>query len=392
MPLTLVQLLAARGLAQVDLQAAEARRVKRGGGLETSLLELGALDEARIGELWAEASRLPRPPPELLKDVTAAMASLFPQQLAERYGMVPLGLVRRQLSLLARHPVDLSTVDEISFLLSRPLKLFIGTELEIAELLGVVYGVAVPQRLKELRFKLTPSSGAPAPPVAPASSVAPAPVPADLAPPSRPADVAPAPEVAPAPLPADVAPNPDVAPASLVAPAPVPGDVAPAEDAPEEPSPPPDDEVVSIESALASMSAQPQEAEPAPPDLAPSAFAWLPEPWSISLPPLREPASASSRARAAGSPRISTARAVRPSSAGPLGSAGVPAGGNSTGAPGSAGPCAGGRSALVSTGASHAARIRPAPAVVPEPPRAEPSSRNPPSHLRPSRLPSRRHP
>src|ERR1700722_13410351 len=127
MPLTLVQLLAARGLAQVDLQAAEARRVKLGGGLETSLLELGVLEESRIGEMWSEASRLPRPPPELLKDVSSAMASLFPQQLAERYGMVPLGLVRRQLSLLAKHPVDLSTLDEISFLLSRPLKLFVGT-------------------------------------------------------------------------------------------------------------------------------------------------------------------------------------------------------------------------------------------------------------------------
>jgi len=278
MPLTLVQLLAARGLAQVDLQAAEARRVKLGGGLETSLLELGVLEEAKIGELWSEASRLPRPPPELLKDVSSAMASLFPQQLAERYGMVPLGLVRRQLSLLARHPVDLSTLDEISFLLSRPLKLFVGTELEIAELLGTVYGVAVAQRLKELRLKLSPS----------------------VAPASVPAEPAPAPSVAPAPVPADVAPASvptETAPAPSVAPAPVPADNVPAEAVPD---------AVSIESALASMAssidqpaaaAERTEGEQVPITLPPKR-SLSPEPWSINL-PLREPPSASRRAAAA---------------------------------------------------------------------------------------------
>ncbi len=290
MPLTLVQLLAARGLAQVDLQAAEARRVKLGGGLETSLLELGVVQEAKIGELWSEASRLPRPPAEMLSEVAPAMASLFPQQLAERYGMVPLGLVRRQLSLLARHPVDLSTVDEISFLLSRPLKLFVGTELEIAELLGVVYGVVVPPRLKELRLKLGPVAP---PSVAPASlpaNIAPASLPADVAPVSPPASVAPASpptDVAPASLPAEVAP---VSPPASVAPASPPTDVAPAS-LPADPVPADDNQPVSVESALASMSAPAEQ-----PISLPLKRSLSPEPWSINL-PLREPASASSRSR-----------------------------------------------------------------------------------------------
>jgi len=150
---TLAQALRAQGLSEEELVNVEARRRRLGGTLDTNLLELGLCTEREMNELLARSQGLPLPPPELAP-VSEDAAKLFPRVLAERYGLAPLGIWEKRLALLVRHPIDLAAIDEISFLLSRPVRLFAGTELLQREILGVVYGVALPPRFARLRTRL----------------------------------------------------------------------------------------------------------------------------------------------------------------------------------------------------------------------------------------------
>jgi hypothetical protein len=184
MPQPLVELLVSIGAAKPEqIQQVQARQADLGGSLDTNLLELGVVDEVRLGEMLSRASDLPLGPPDLISSAGPDLASLFPQALAEKYGMVPLGLARRQISLLVRYPLNLLVLDEISFLLSRPIRPFLAPEVRVQELMARVYGVPLPSRYRTLLAKLeSPRRDLPAPPSEPKKIMASsAPAPPELA-------------------------------------------------------------------------------------------------------------------------------------------------------------------------------------------------------------------
>jgi hypothetical protein len=151
---TLETALLAHGVAGEDLVNAQARQRRLGGSFETNVLELGLCSESEMSELLSEVQGLPHPPESLAKSVSKGCADLFPKALAERYGLAPLGIHEKRLALLVRHPVDLAAIDEISFLLSRPVRLFVGTELQQQETYSLVYGTPLLPRFSRLRTRL----------------------------------------------------------------------------------------------------------------------------------------------------------------------------------------------------------------------------------------------
>ncbi len=151
---TLAEALLARGASGEDLVNAEVCQRRLGGSLDTNLLELGLCTEAEMEQILSWAQDLPLPPETLFKGVSTLAADLFPKVLAERYGLAPLGIWEKRLALLVRHPIDLTAIDEISFLLSRPVRLFAGTELRQREVFAAVYGIPLPPRFSRLRARL----------------------------------------------------------------------------------------------------------------------------------------------------------------------------------------------------------------------------------------------
>jgi hypothetical protein len=151
---TLETALLAQGVAGEDLVNAQARQRRLGGSFDTNVLELGLCTETEMNELLSTVQQLPQPPEALLKAVSKSCGSLLAKPLAERYGLAPLGLVDKRLALLVRHPVDLGAIDEISFLVSRRVRVFVGTELQQQEAFALAYGVAPPPRFSRLRTRL----------------------------------------------------------------------------------------------------------------------------------------------------------------------------------------------------------------------------------------------
>jgi HEAT repeat protein len=165
----LVELLLREGAVPAQgLAAAQARQRELGGALDTALLELGLIGEARLAAFLARASGLPVPPLSALLRPDERAHRLFPARVAERHGLAPFRVEERELSLLATCPVDAGALDEISFMLSLDLVPYAAPEWRVFELRQRLYGAPLPARFEALRARLAgepaPGPGAAAPP------------------------------------------------------------------------------------------------------------------------------------------------------------------------------------------------------------------------------------
>ncbi len=147
----LSQLLLEEGIVSPEgLRRALARQKEAGGTLDTALLELGLVAEARLVGALARASDLPAAPLSAYERVDARARRVFPSKVAERHGLAPFALEGRELSLVATCPVDLSLLDEVSFMLSLHLAPHVGPEWRVRALIQQLYGGPLPPRLARL--------------------------------------------------------------------------------------------------------------------------------------------------------------------------------------------------------------------------------------------------
>jgi len=150
-PTDLAALLVEEGAVDgADLDRALARQAQAGGALDTSLLELGLLDEPKLLAALSRATDLPAAPAGAWEAADARARRVFPSRVAERHGLAPFALDGRELSLVASYPVDLGLLDEISFMLSLHLTAHVGPEWRVRTLIHRLYGGTLDARFVAL--------------------------------------------------------------------------------------------------------------------------------------------------------------------------------------------------------------------------------------------------
>ncbi|HEY0092782.1 MAG TPA: FrgA protein, partial [Archangium sp.] len=176
----------------------------QGGSIDTALMERRLLPEPQVLHALGEASGL-RPVNLADFEPNADVASFIPPKIADRLCVVPLSLDGSTLHVACGYPVPKKELEEVGFLLGKPLELWVATEVRVREWISVIYRQPLPPRYGALLAALDPERmGAAAPaapqPVQPVQPAQPAAAPVQPAP----APVAkPAPAPAPPPKPAD---------------------------------------------------------------------------------------------------------------------------------------------------------------------------------------------
>ncbi len=117
-----------------------------GGHLGTSLIELGYVDEATLGETLSEITGAPYASAEVLLEVPAAVIQTVPAKLAEQHRVVPIRLRERNLLVAAVHPRDLNAMDEIAFGAGYKVIPWVAPEIRIFQALERYYGIRRPPR------------------------------------------------------------------------------------------------------------------------------------------------------------------------------------------------------------------------------------------------------
>ncbi|MHB1843595.1 MAG: GspE/PulE/PilB domain-containing protein, partial [Deltaproteobacteria bacterium] len=110
----------------------------------------GLVTEQLLAELLGASFDLPVATPGLWAAAGPELADVLPAELAQKHGLAPVKIERRQLTLVAQTPIDLRLIDEIGFLLSRPLRPYVATELRVRLLQQTVYGRPLGERLERL--------------------------------------------------------------------------------------------------------------------------------------------------------------------------------------------------------------------------------------------------
>jgi hypothetical protein len=227
MPARLAQLLVSRMLLSPE-KAGELLRQHQaqGGHLDTLLLEAGILGEADVLAMLGEVSGF-RPVNLVDFEPNADVASFIPPKIAERLCVVPLSLDGNTLHVACGYPVPKKELDEVGFLLGKPLEVWVALEVRVREWVSTIYRQPLPPRFAQLAAALDPerlATAAPAPAAAPedsltmdmlermARSVAQEPLPAEVrsgprepAAPPRPETPAAAPQQRPPPPPGEAA-------------------------------------------------------------------------------------------------------------------------------------------------------------------------------------------
>jgi HEAT repeat protein len=175
MPARLAQLLVARGLLpQETADAALRQQQARGGSLDTALLELTQLREADLLALLGEVSGF-RPVNLADFEPNAEVATFIPPKIAERLCVVPLSLDGTTLHVACGYPVPKKELDEVGFLLGKPLDLWVASEARVREWISAVYKQPLSARFSDLLAQLNhraaggsaPAAAAPITPVVP---------------------------------------------------------------------------------------------------------------------------------------------------------------------------------------------------------------------------------
>ncbi|AEI62518.1 FrgA protein [Corallococcus macrosporus] len=205
MPARLAQLLVSRMLLTQE-KAGEVLRQHQtlGGQVDSVLLEQGIASEADVLALLGEVSGFM--PVNLMDfEPNPEVASFIPPKIAERLCVVPLSLDGNTLHVASGYPVPKKELDEVGFLLGKPLELWVATEVRVREWVSTIYRQPLAPRFARLSAALDPEAQAATPP--------PPPPPAALEEESLTADVVErlARSVAQEPLPAEVSAAPQAA-------------------------------------------------------------------------------------------------------------------------------------------------------------------------------------
>jgi MshEN domain len=160
-------------ITNAQLEEALKCQVIFGGKLGTNLIEMGAASDQDVSGALSRIFGVPAAAPEELLQVSPEALEALPRELAEKYGVVPVRLNRRRLSLAMSNPADLKVIDEIAFRTGCIIQPLVAAELCIVLGLEKAYGIPRSRRY----INIAPSRPrAAAKPRSPREPVAPVPV------------------------------------------------------------------------------------------------------------------------------------------------------------------------------------------------------------------------
>ncbi len=158
-------------LSEEQLQRAVTDQIVFGGSLPTSILELGLLDEDRLGEALARAYDVDYVDRERLSSVPYELIRTFPPRLAEKHRVVPCSIEGKAIRLAMMDPSNLLALDEVAFVTGYRIIPSVALEVRILEALEKYFGMVRSQRFLMLAEDLTRRTAAGNPGPAPADPI-----------------------------------------------------------------------------------------------------------------------------------------------------------------------------------------------------------------------------
>lgn len=136
------EVLIEKGLITPDqLEIALRNQLILGGHLGTCLLELGFVEEDRLGETLAEVLQVPYATPAVLRAVQPPTLRSLPKRVAEEFQVLPIDRKDKTLHVAMVDPKDLAKLDALAFVSNHKIVPWIAPEIRIVEALERYYNI-----------------------------------------------------------------------------------------------------------------------------------------------------------------------------------------------------------------------------------------------------------
>lgn len=153
------EVLIEKGLITPDqLEIALRNQLILGGHLGTCLLELGFVEEDRLGETLAEVLQVPYATPAVLRAVQPPTLRSLPKRVAEEFQVLPIDRKDRTLHVAMVDPKDLAKLDALAFVSNHKIVPWIAPEVRIVEALERYYNI--PRRTRYIAIARSIDRGA----------------------------------------------------------------------------------------------------------------------------------------------------------------------------------------------------------------------------------------
>ena len=151
MAITLLDMLLNAGLiTRVQFDDALKNRVIFGGKIGTSLIEMGYISEEELARFLSNKLAVPYVSPEQLLTIPQETIDLLPRDMAIKYGVIPIKLEKKRLSLVMSDPADLKAIDEIGFITGFIVRPLITPEVRLIQALSKYYQADMPPRYQHI--------------------------------------------------------------------------------------------------------------------------------------------------------------------------------------------------------------------------------------------------
>jgi len=141
-------------ITQEQLTQATELQGQTGKELDDSLLELGLIDAERLAEAFGKYLNVAYINLAEYK-IESEMTKILPERLVRRYGVIPVKLEKKVLSLAMSDPTDMMAIDEIKLISNYQITPAIASKKEIARAIDQYFGIqqAVRQTLIDMRLE-----------------------------------------------------------------------------------------------------------------------------------------------------------------------------------------------------------------------------------------------
>ncbi len=146
-------------LADDAVRDAEARAAQTGTRLETALLQAGVVSEAELERALSDCHRMPAAGAAELASVPAEVYGLLTTEQARRYGAVPFATGAQRVDVAVGGNLTLDRRDELAFVLSQRVRLFVASEPRLEEALHRYFGLPLSAATANLLDRLDRGGG-----------------------------------------------------------------------------------------------------------------------------------------------------------------------------------------------------------------------------------------
>lgn len=130
-----------------QLKEALDRQVVFGGRIDTNLVELRFIDDAKLVLFLANFLNLPAVSPDMVNSIPEDVVNLVSKETIAKYKILPFKIDQHKLHVAMLNPKDIKGIDDLRFMTGHEIIPYVITELRLLNAFEKYYGIK-----KELRY------------------------------------------------------------------------------------------------------------------------------------------------------------------------------------------------------------------------------------------------